>query len=68
MRRILLVTNVFPPAIGGPATFMDALASELTRRGFGVIVLRSAAGGEADAGRLAVLALRKLRSTLSNGR
>jgi CubicO group peptidase (beta-lactamase class C family) len=39
-----------------------------TRRSFGVIVLRSAAGGEADAGRLAVLALRKLRSTLPSGR
>ena len=34
------------------------------QRGFGVIVLRSAAGGEADAGRLAVRAFRKLRSTL----
>ena len=38
-----------------------------TGRGFGVIVLRSAAGGQADAGRLAVLAFRKLRSTLSSG-
>ena len=39
-----------------------------TQRGFGVIVLRSAAGGEADAGRLAVLAFRKLRSTLGSAR
>lgn len=38
-----------------------------TERGFGVIVLRSAAGGQADAGRLAVRAFRKLRSTLSSG-
>lgn len=37
-------------------------------RGFGVIVLRSAAGGQADAGRLAVLALRELRSTLPASR
>lgn len=34
------------------------------RRGYGVIVLRSAAGGEADAGRLAGRAFRKLRSRL----
>ena len=36
-------------------------------RSFGVIVLRSAAGGEADAGRLAGRAFRKLRSTLPSG-
>ncbi len=36
-------------------------------RGFGVMVLRSAAGGEADAGRLAGRAFRKLRSTLPTG-
>jgi CubicO group peptidase (beta-lactamase class C family) len=37
-----------------------------TKRHFGVIVLRSAAGGEADAGRLAGRALRKLLSTMSS--
>jgi CubicO group peptidase (beta-lactamase class C family) len=35
-----------------------------TQRKYGVIVLRSAAGGHADAGRLAGRAYRKLRSTL----
>lgn len=35
------------------------------RRKYGVIVLRSAAGGEADAGRLAGRAFRKLRSRLA---
>jgi CubicO group peptidase (beta-lactamase class C family) len=35
-----------------------------TQRKYGVIVLRSAAGGQADAGRLAGRAYRKLRSTL----
>jgi len=35
------------------------------QRGFGVIVLRSAAGGEGDAGRLGVRAFRKLLSMLS---
>ena len=38
-----------------------------TERSFGVIVLRSAAGGQADAGRLAGRAFRKLRSTVSSG-
>ena len=37
-------------------------------RGFGVIVLRSAAGGQADAARLAGRAFRKLRATLPGGR
>lgn len=36
-------------------------------RAFGVIVLRSAAGGHADAGRLAGRAFRKLRSRLPDG-
>jgi CubicO group peptidase (beta-lactamase class C family) len=36
-----------------------------TARGFGVIVLRSAAGGQADAGMLAGRAFRSLRSTLA---
>ncbi|HEX6749551.1 MAG TPA: serine hydrolase domain-containing protein [Longimicrobium sp.] len=35
-----------------------------TRRGFGVIVLRSAAGGQADAGRLAVRVFRRIRAAL----
>lgn len=38
------------------------------QRGFGVIVLRSAAGGKADAGRLAVLAHRRLRAALTAAR
>lgn len=28
-KRVLLVTNIFPPQIGGPATFIDALARDL---------------------------------------
>lgn len=35
-----------------------------TRRGFGVVVLRSAAGGEADAGRLAGRVFRRIRASL----
>lgn len=37
----------------------------MTPSAFGVIVLRNAAGGQADAGRLARRAFRKLRSMLS---
>ena len=30
--RILLVTNIFPPMIGGPATFIDRLARRLSQK------------------------------------
>lgn len=43
--RILLVSNIFPPLIGGPATFMDRLAHELAARGHRVTVVCSSAGG-----------------------
>jgi glycosyltransferase involved in cell wall biosynthesis len=39
MKRVLLVSNNFPPTIGGPATFVDALGHELARREYGVTVL-----------------------------
>lgn len=39
--RVLLVTNVFPPLIGGPATFVDLLGRELARRGHRVTVVCS---------------------------
>jgi glycosyltransferase involved in cell wall biosynthesis len=41
MKRVLLVTNNFPPTIGGPATFVDALAHALARRSFRPTVLCS---------------------------
>jgi glycosyltransferase involved in cell wall biosynthesis len=31
--RVLFATGIFPPDIGGPATYVEALASEMTRRG-----------------------------------
>ncbi len=34
--RILLVSNLFPPDIGGPATYVSRLAGELHRRGHAV--------------------------------
>lgn len=39
MSRILLASNVFPPAIGGPATFVDRVAHELAARGLHVTVV-----------------------------
>jgi glycosyltransferase involved in cell wall biosynthesis len=39
--RILLVTNIFPPLIGGPATFMEQLASTLASQGHRVTVVCS---------------------------
>lgn len=35
-KRILLISNVFPPAIGGPATYGARMAEELSRKGFNV--------------------------------
>jgi len=37
--NILMVTGIFPPDIGGPATYVPTMASELVRRGHKVIVL-----------------------------
>lgn len=52
-RRVLLVTNVFPPAIGGPATFIDRLAHGLAGDGLRVTVVCSSDAPRcpADAGR-----------------
>jgi len=44
--RVLLVTNVFPPAIGGPATFGARLAEELTKCGHKVKVVCATASSE----------------------
>jgi glycosyltransferase involved in cell wall biosynthesis len=39
--RFLLITNIFPPQIGGPATFMDRLGDCLARLGHSVTVVCS---------------------------
>ncbi|MFY9462371.1 MAG: glycosyltransferase [Candidatus Sungiibacteriota bacterium] len=39
MPRILIATGIFPPDIGGPATYSKILADELPKHGFGVSVL-----------------------------
>ena len=41
MSRVLIVTNIFPPLIGGPATFADRLGHVLAARGHRVTVLCS---------------------------
>lgn len=37
--RILILSGVFPPDIGGPTTFLDPLARELIKNGYSVRVL-----------------------------
>lgn len=39
MNGVLLITDIFPPDIGGPATFIDQLGQQLTRRGHAVTVV-----------------------------
>jgi hypothetical protein len=41
MERILLVTNIFPPHIGGPASFIDWLGHALSQKGYRVTVVCS---------------------------
>ncbi len=38
-RKILLATGIFPPDIGGPATYVKTLAEELPKHGFAVKVV-----------------------------
>lgn len=63
MRRVLLLTNNFPPAIGGPSTFVDALGHALARRRYRVTVLCSSpvAADPADATR--PFAVRRVSTT-----
>lgn len=42
---MLLVTNIFPPQIGGPATFIDRLGHSLASRGHHVSVVCSSSEG-----------------------
>lgn len=37
--KIVLATGIYPPDIGGPATYVRALAGELTKRGMRVVVV-----------------------------
>src|ERR671911_232041 len=37
--NILIVTGIFPPDIGGPATYVPAMGSELVKRGHKITVV-----------------------------
>jgi len=52
-KKILLITNIFPPVIGGPATFIDRLGYALVHRGYQVTVICSSAASwhESDSAR-----------------
>ena len=39
MKEVLIVSGIFPPDIGGPASFIPLLATELTKRKFSVNVV-----------------------------
>src|SRR3989344_45899 len=39
MKKILIATGIYPPDIGGPATYSKLLMDELPKRGFKVSVL-----------------------------
>lgn len=41
MKSVLLITNIFPPMIGGPATFIDKAAGHFARQGIRVTVICS---------------------------
>ena len=45
MAKVLLVTDIFPPQIGGPATFIDRLAHSLAGRDHNVSVVCSSPQG-----------------------
>jgi hypothetical protein len=41
VKSALLITNIFPPLIGGPATFIDRTAAYLAEHGTRVTVICS---------------------------
>ena len=43
--RVVIVSNLFPPDIGGPATYVPRIARELQARGHGVTVVGGAPPG-----------------------
>ena len=38
-KKLVIATGIFPPDIGGPATYSETMARELTKRGFEVAVI-----------------------------
>ena len=47
-RRVLLITDIFPPLVGGPASFIDELAHHLAARGHRVTVVCAMLDGRRD--------------------
>ncbi|MCK5511107.1 glycosyltransferase family 4 protein [Candidatus Parcubacteria bacterium] len=45
-KNILIATGIFPPDIGGPATYVDTLLKELPKRGIEVRVVTYASGNQ----------------------
>ena len=60
--RVLLVSGVYPPAIGGPSAQTRAIAQELTDRGVQVRVLTQVREAEDAAVEVATLTLARARS------
>ncbi|HET8580409.1 MAG TPA: glycosyltransferase family 4 protein [Nitrospiraceae bacterium] len=56
--RILIVTGIFPPDIGGPATYVPCMAAGLADLGYWPTVLTLADGGGNDADRYAFRVVR----------
>lgn len=48
---LLIVTGIFPPDVGGPATYVPAIAGQLAKRGHGVTVVTLSDGAAHDDGR-----------------
>ncbi len=46
MQKILIATGLFPPDIGGPATYAETMANALSERGFSVQVITFADGNK----------------------
>ncbi|MCB9798583.1 glycosyltransferase family 4 protein [Candidatus Nomurabacteria bacterium] len=60
-RKILLVTSIFPPEIGGPALYVENLQKQLIKRGFEVQVVTYTMGsGDIEVGGGSILRMWKL--------
>jgi len=60
--RVLFATGIYPPDIGGPATYVSGLAQELRRRGIGVSVVTSGRAGNDVPGPFPVRRVSRARS------
>ena len=60
--RVLFATGIYPPDIGGPATYVSGLAQELRRRGIGVSVVTYGRAGNDVPGPFPVRRVSRARS------